>query len=65
MESVTNKVEEIQNIDFSNNDLKNLAEAVKKLEEVLDKLGVTKKPEYTKPPADTIGRGFYLMNNKV
>jgi hypothetical protein len=64
MESIVSKLESIQkqeNIAIENN---SVAKAMQKMIEELSKLGLDKKPEYTIPQADTIGKGYYSMLSK-
>lgn len=54
----TIKVEELKNSKDTN---------FKELQQLIDdmkKLGVDKKPDYTLPLADTIGKGYYSSLNK-
>ena len=55
----TIKVEEVKNSKDTN---------FKELQQIIDdmkKLGVDKKPDYTLPLADTIGKGYYFSLNKI
>lgn len=62
MNSLTDKLKTLQDQEANKDEIK-LSESVKKIIQELQKLGFDKKPEYTIPQADTIGKGYYSMND--
>jgi transcriptional accessory protein Tex/SPT6 len=60
MNSLAEQLLSLQNQESKKEELR-LAESVNKIIEELQKLGFDKKPEYTIPQADTIGKGYYSM----
>ena len=58
MNSLSDKLKIVQVQESGKEELQ-LAESIKKLLEELQKMGFDKKPEYTIPHADTVGRGYY------
>lgn len=59
MKSLLEKLEQIQNEDLIAANDNEVSEKVQELVEQLNSLGFDKRPEYTIPPADTLGKGYY------
>lgn len=63
MSSITEKLQET----LKNEEQKNAQDInFHDLQQVIDdmkKLGLDKKPDYTLPLADTLGKGYYSLNN--
>lgn len=65
MNSLADKLQEtIRTEEFNNSKDTSFRELQQFIEE-LKKLGVDKKPDYTLPLADTIGKGYYTSLNKI
>jgi len=64
MNSLTEKIQEtIKAEEFKNSKDTNFKELQQLIDEIKT-LGIDKKPDYTLPLADTIGRGYYSSLNK-
>lgn len=65
MSSIVNKIQDvIVNEESKISNDTNINELQQLIDE-MKRLGVDKKPDYTLPLADTIGKGFYSSLNKV
>jgi hypothetical protein len=65
MDSVADKIQDIIKAEELKNSKDTNFNEVTKLIDNMKKLGVDKKPDYTLPLADTIGKGYYSSLNKV
>lgn len=65
MNRLSDKIQEtIRTEELKNSKNSNLIELQQLIDE-MKKLGVDKKPDYTLPLADTIGKGYYSSLNKA
>lgn len=64
MSLLLENLDKIQKQSPDNLEVKNLGDSIKKALEDLSRLGFEKKPEYTIPQTDTIGRGYYSMRSQ-
>lgn len=65
MNSLADKIQETIKTEEFNNSKDTSFKEFQQLIEDLKKLGVDKKPDYTLPLADTIGKGYYSSLNKM
>lgn len=65
MNSLADKIQETIKTEEFNNSKDTSFKEFQQLVEDLKKLGVDKKPDYTLPLADTIGKGYYSALNKM
>lgn len=65
MNTIVDQIQETIKIEEHKNSKDTNFKELQQLIDDMKKLGVDKKPDYTLPLADTIGKGYYSSLNKI
>ena len=65
MNSLADKIQETIKVEENKNSKDTNFRELQQIIDDMKKLGIDKKPDYTLPLADTIGKGYYSSLNKL